>query len=442
MGLFDFFRKDRDKSTDPNCNINIRGTVKWDEEYYFSSTKERLKKKFIAFDIETTGLSPIEDRIIELGAVIFENGIPVKKFSSLVNSNKNISQEAMRVNNISNEMIETAPSEEVVYPKLIEFLGDSLKGETLICAHNARFDISFLANTLERLGYNGNLKYIDTLSIARQLLNGLENHKQNTIAEYFGIVNDERHRAVTDAETCGKIMCCLLETEKQEKHLNIERNVTPLDSYEVIVLAYIEKLITDNGMDLDYYGAIKSSNGYISICYLYSFIKYKFSKKGKYFIISRNASDNINLPKEQCNVSEGGNDYIRVYFRSLDDIEQLNDYILNEYKKAFDSTHDYIDGSSRRKRTADETVDNFYKISINDSEQIINEENTNKVLNSYLSEIKIEKTISRDEITINPVNDRVSLNEIKGLDSWEEGWDEAFEFYMKGEEKRKKRRIL
>lgn len=438
MGIFDIFNRNK-KSNELNNvnNLNAKGYIERKEVYLYSSIVEMLKKKYIAFDIETTGLNPVEDRIVELGAVLFENGIPVKKFSSLVNPNKFISFEATRVNNISNEMIQNAPRENIIYPKLVEFLEDSLSGETVICAHNARFDIGFLSNTLERLGYSGNIKYIDTLSLSKNLIYGLENYKQSTVADYFDIINEEAHRAVTDAETCGKILYRFLDYEIKEKQTEKKRNISALDDYEKIVFAYIEKLINDNGLNIDFLGARKNASAYINICYLYSFIKYKFSKKGKYIIVSNDFSKNLELPVEQCNISEGGNEFIRVYFSSIDDIKQLDEYILNEYKKSYNATMDYIDGSSRREKNVIEEVENSYKISVQEVEKIINNEISNKTLNNYLSEINIKKQVSRDEININPVNNRIPLNKIKNLNDWNKGYDEGFDFWLKGDELRK-----
>ena len=438
MGIFDIFNRNK-KSNELNNvnNLNAKGYIERKEVYLYSSIVDMLKKKYIAFDIETTGLNPVEDRIVELGAVLFENGIPVKKFSSLVNPNKFISFEATRVNNISNEMIQNAPRENIIYPKLVEFLEDSLSGETVICAHNARFDIGFLSNTLERLGYSGNIKYIDTLSLSRNLIYGLENYKQSTVADYFDIINEEAHRAVTDAETCGKILYRFLDYEIKEKQTEKKRNISALDDYEKIVFAYIEKLINDNGLNIDFLGARKKASAYINICYLYSFIKYKFSKKGKYIIVSNDFSKNLELPVEQCNISEGGNEFIRVYFSSIDDIKQLDEYILNEYKKSYNATMDYIDGSSRREKNVIEEVENLYKISVQEVEKIINNEISNKTLNNYLSEINIKKQVSRDEININPVNNRIPLNKIKNLNDWNKGYDEGFDFWLKGDELRK-----
>ena len=102
-------------------------------------------------------------------------------------------------------MIKSAPSEGEAYKNLIEFLGDALQKKTAICAHNARFDLDFLAETFKRIGYNADIRYIDTLSLSRRFVKGLVNYKQDTVAEYFSLYNSNAHRAVSDAETCGSI---------------------------------------------------------------------------------------------------------------------------------------------------------------------------------------------------------------------------------------------
>lgn len=298
MGLFNFLNKfikddPKNNSNSENKNMTEKGNIELKEVFLYSNIAEKLKNRYIAFDVETTGLSSVTDRIIELGAVLFEDGNPIKKFSSLVNPNQLISSEATRVNKISNEMIQDAPQEKDIYPELVEFFDDTLLGETIICAHNARFDMGFLANTLERLGYSGNIKYIDTLKLSRDLIYGLDNYKQDTVADYFDIKNEDAHRAVTDAETCGKILYRLLDYEIKEKEFKEKKEIIIPDEYEKIIFAYIKKLIDDNDLDTDYLGLRKNSGGYINIYYLYNFIKYKFCKKGKYIIISNKFKKNI-----------------------------------------------------------------------------------------------------------------------------------------------------
>lgn len=170
-----------------------------------------LKERYIAFDVETTGFNNVNDRIIELGAVLFEKGKPVKRFGSLVNANISISPEVTKINHIDNEMISSAPGELEVYDEFIAFMGDAIKGNTIICAHNANFDMGFLRETFKRLGISSDIRFIDTLDISRRHVWRVENHKQGTLASYFGIVNECAHRAESDAVVCGKILWKLID---------------------------------------------------------------------------------------------------------------------------------------------------------------------------------------------------------------------------------------
>ena len=116
------------------------------------------------------------------------------------------------INNL--EMVANCPCKvEIVddissLPK-VEFLEEVLNGNIILVAHNAIFDMRFLKNTLERLGYSGHIRYLDTLKISYMF--PTINHHQSTIAEYLGIRNEEEHRAYTDAITCGKILNKVLE---------------------------------------------------------------------------------------------------------------------------------------------------------------------------------------------------------------------------------------
>ena len=194
----------------PKIHKVERGEVSVKEVFFDDKTIERLKDRYIAFDVETTGLNERSDRIIEVGAVLFENGQPTKKFSSLVNAEIDVPYSATVINLITTDMVRAAPSETTVYAQLADFLGDALDGTTIICAHNARFDISFLTETLERLGYNAKLSYIDTLSLSRIMIRGMKSYKLQTIAYYFKIENEQEHRADSDAEVCGMILSNLL----------------------------------------------------------------------------------------------------------------------------------------------------------------------------------------------------------------------------------------
>lgn len=194
-----------------NFGVEVRGKVTTKPVVVNEDVVNSLKRRYIAFDTETTGLNPSKDRIIELGAVLFENGKPVKRFQTLINAGVEIPARVTAVNNITNDMLESAPTEATVYSEFIDFLEDVLNQKTIICAHNARFDMGFLSETLMRLGYDANINYIDTLSFSKNKISGLYNYKQDTVAGYFNIKNEQAHRAASDAETCGKILWNLLE---------------------------------------------------------------------------------------------------------------------------------------------------------------------------------------------------------------------------------------
>lgn len=172
-----------------------------------------LAARYIAFDTETTGLDPEKDRIVELGVVLFENGQPAKSFRSYVNSGTPVSDEVSAINHINNEVLQGAPSEEEVYPKLMVFLGDAANGDTLICGHVAAFDLSFLCRTLERLGLKGRFRFVDTRQLATQIPE-LEHHSLAAVAEYFKIPHEHAHQAKEDALTSGRILWKMLERNR------------------------------------------------------------------------------------------------------------------------------------------------------------------------------------------------------------------------------------
>ena len=173
------------------------------------STKKQFDS-FIAFDVETTGLDPKKDRIIELSALRFEHGEIVDRFSTLINPQRKIPEEVSKLTHIRDKDVESAPVESKVMDKFSFWIGDAKEGETVMVAHNAPFDVSFIESAFKRSGVDAKLKYVDTLSIARKNLPDLENHKLGTVAEHFGIKLKNAHRAGSDADACGLIFIELM----------------------------------------------------------------------------------------------------------------------------------------------------------------------------------------------------------------------------------------
>lgn len=151
---------------------------------------------YVLVDIETTGLSPVNDEIIEIGALKVRNNVIVDTFSTLIKPSCIIPYYITNITGITNEMVEYSPDIKEVLLKFNDFVGDY----TLI-AHNARFDISFLRNNfLKHLDIGLNNNYIDTLVLSRRYLPNLNSHKLQTLADYFNISYNGAHRGLRDCE--------------------------------------------------------------------------------------------------------------------------------------------------------------------------------------------------------------------------------------------------
>jgi len=421
-----------------------RGIVNTYKVQIDSKAISNLKTRYIAFDVETTGLSSTGDRIVEIGAVLFENGEITERYDTLVNPRIPIPPAASAINNITNDMLTTAPQEDEVYANFVQFLGNSLNEQTAICAHNAQFDLGFLSETLMRLGYDAEIHYVDTLSLSRSLVKGLENYKQDTVAAHFDVANEQAHRAVSDAEACGKIFWKLLELkgeEQKQRQLYLEKSKPT--SEEIEVCAFIQNSIVKNGGDTDWLGFVKDSSNYVAVSYLYSFLKIKFSKKGKYIIVEKSALKKMDFVVEPCTMSEGGSDYVRVYFDSPFELEPLTSYFFKSYKNCRKSALDYFSYSRRYEEEAKYSPAMMNALSDVEVEALLIAAEKRRAEDLIADVATGEKTanrpvfISRTDITINPVNDRVPLNNIRNLSDWHKGFNDGFQFWEQGDELRK-----
>ena len=409
----------------------IRGYVGTYKKQVDYATVKELKKRYIAFDVETTGLSPMNDKIIEVAAVLFENGEIIKGYSSLVNPEVFIPYSATAINHITNEMVKDAPKECIVYAELVDFLGDALKQQTTICAHNASFDMNFLSETLMRLGYDGKISYVDTLSLSRSLIKGLHNYKQDTVAMYFDLVNNQSHRAVTDAEICGKILWNLLQIEEkeEEKRLrNLEKS-KPCDE-EMEICAYIQNCIMKKGGDSKWLGFYKNSSNYVDVSYLYSILKFKCAKKGKYIIVEKSSVEKLNCNIEPCTMSEGGSDYVRVYFNSPFELEPLESYLFSIYAKCRKSALDYFKFNKRYEAEHKNSPAMLNHLSDMDVAALLESAEkrklTEKVVSETIKNSNDKSRISREDIIIQPIHNRVPLAGIRNKNNWENGYDEGY----------------
>ncbi|HOK41136.1 MAG TPA: 3'-5' exonuclease [bacterium] len=164
----------------------------------FLSEEELFNKTFVAYDLETTGTSML-DEIIEIGAVKYRNGVKVDKFQTLVNPQRFIPQHIVNLTNITNEMVKNAPVIKDVIKDFANFLSDA----DFIVVHNGGLDISFISKAYKKyLNKTFNMKSYDTRMIAQSIrpMSGLS---LGAISEDMGIELIDAHRAAADAEATG-----------------------------------------------------------------------------------------------------------------------------------------------------------------------------------------------------------------------------------------------
>ena len=149
---------------------------------------------YVVIDIETTGLDVCCDEIIEVAAAKVEEGIIVKKFTSLIKPEKEINAFITDLTGITNEMVATAPTAENVLQDFVNFIGSGL-----IIGHNVNFDINFLYdNCQEKIGYTFSNDFLDTLRLSRMLFGKERQHKLSDLIKRFGIGQVVEHRALGD----------------------------------------------------------------------------------------------------------------------------------------------------------------------------------------------------------------------------------------------------
>ena len=204
-----------------------------------------LDDTYVVFDLETTGFSPIKDKIIEIGAVKVEHGEITDKFSTFVNPKVPIPFQITQLTSITDQMVIGAPDIETVLPQFLEFIGDAA-----LVAHNASFDVSFIEQNCRYQDIQPDFTSVDTVAMARILLPTLSKYKLNVVANALHISLENHHRAVDDAGATAEIFVKFVEMLKDRGIYDLaklnqfgENNadaVRKLPSYHVIILALNE----------------------------------------------------------------------------------------------------------------------------------------------------------------------------------------------------------
>lgn len=176
-----------------------------------------IPNNYVVFDIETTGLDPEFDEIIEIGAVKIKDGIKIDTFNSLIKPEYEIDEFITELTGITNGMVENAPSIDEVLPKFMDFIRDYI-----IIGHNVNFDINFIYDNLEELNIPPITNdFVDTLRISRRLIPELKHHKLSDLANYFNIDTNGSHRSLKDVEITLEVLKNL-NTMIIEKYQNMD----------------------------------------------------------------------------------------------------------------------------------------------------------------------------------------------------------------------------
>ena len=195
------------------------------EAYYQNDVDERvsvhgpgdmpLDGEFIAFDLETTGLDPNTDAIIEIGAVRMRGAEVLEHYSTFADPGHPLSPKTVSLTSITDEMVRGAPKPAQAVADFLAWAGD-----TPLVAHNAEFDAGFVRAYCQRAGRDFDPLYFDTLILAQYLCPQLNNHKLDTVSTHLGLPPFHHHRADDDAAICGQIFAAMIPMLRE---LGVER---------------------------------------------------------------------------------------------------------------------------------------------------------------------------------------------------------------------------
>ena len=205
--LFGMIFKSRSKAKPKTSSTHSTWYGNYPKLITVDAFKKLSGKSYVVFDLETTGLDPDNDQIVEIGAVRVAGGVLTNQtFQQLVNPGIKMPAEASEVNHITDDMLKGQPR---IKPTLADFL-DFVDGDVLV-AHNGGFDAAFLDNACIKCGYDAPKKYFDTMRLS-VYWKKIKNRKLETFLKAAEIENDEAHRALSDAIATAKL--CIKSMDK------------------------------------------------------------------------------------------------------------------------------------------------------------------------------------------------------------------------------------
>ncbi|CAM3749041.1 PolC-type DNA polymerase III [Alkalicoccus chagannorensis] len=187
---------------------------------YNASDRSLKEDTYVVFDVETTGLSAVYNKVIELAAVKIQNGEVVDSFESFADPGEPLSATITNLTGITDDMVRGEPEPGEVLQQFKEWSGDDV-----LVAHNASFDMAFLNAGYQRIGLEkAHNPVIDTLELGRLLYPHFKNHRLNTLCKKFNIELVSHHRAIYDAEATGHLLWKMIK-DCLEKGITVHRDL-------------------------------------------------------------------------------------------------------------------------------------------------------------------------------------------------------------------------
>ncbi len=218
------------------------------EAYFVNDTATALNGKylgdfddeFVVFDIETTGLSPVNCKIIEIGAVKIKEGKVIERYNTFVDPQCPIPEEISELTSITDDMVKGERTIDVVLPEFFEFVGNRM-----LIAHNADFDTGFIRAAAKEQGIPFDHPYLDTVALSRYINDDLKSHKLDVLAKHYKLEDFHHHRACDDAEILAHIFFKMTEQlrardvknfEELQSEMSAKTNPLLLKPYHQIIL--------------------------------------------------------------------------------------------------------------------------------------------------------------------------------------------------------------
>lgn len=183
---------------------------------------QRIDSEYVVFDIETTGLSPRYNKIIEIGAVRVKDGRIKDTYSRFVNPEVPIPYTITKLTSINDGMVMDSPTIEEILPEFLDYVGDAI-----LVAHNASFDTGFIKEFAARQGLAFDYTIVDTMTLAHILIPELGKYTLDRLCKQFNVSLENHHRACDDAAATAEIFVKMLKMVK-------ERNVNTINELNVM----------------------------------------------------------------------------------------------------------------------------------------------------------------------------------------------------------------